>query len=771
MLNLSEAIKEFELEVEFKVNQITNSQLKTTNPQQQVTVTTTAAQNTFRPATLQVPLRNNIPNTNRSQSPPGAAPTKNEVDGLVDKMLQLRLNHVAFEEQPWSFQFNDREAELMNNPVIQAEVRKRTEERSKDLQPYLPQQSQATRPQANSYQAQNQGQNQYQSNYGNYPRNNNQGYQNPNLGSQNFSNQGYSNANQGYQSRPLTQGRLGLTCWVCDKSGHQKNDCPTLRGFIDNGWCYIDERSMLNWGTPNHPQGRVSNLGNSGWAHTLSAEIKRRFLKYDADPLKVKSEWLGGPPAPAVAESNAISIQLEPDSAGALSEANCARFWRMSDSLAEDEEIIRPNIAQCNNTVAAAVVSRGTPSHNTGKVVQGPSRIQKPPPKILQKQPSVERIPHLKGHKNREGEFFSEQRSMRDTAVHFAPEPRNGDVEMRNAGPAERQARAAEKGEHREKYPKKHRLAQKLEADPHNVVQRVLDTQVQMPLKTLIGNMPEVKKRLFQASYTPEEFEGLSVTAMESYEFEEIDTDSDDGRPRMTAHVSSLALGSLPDYVLVEATGGVIQECYSINAEHWSDPEISHVESYIQGEEEPGMELGPDSDFKEPTYARREYDKAAGVEHLRRECPKVPIDIRGTQFLSLLDSGAELNTMRRSTAEKAMLPITSMPKSMRSAKMISANGSTEGFAGIVWGVPITIGRIEIRTNFFILEHCTNPIILGNPFLTDARARIEYATNGLTYCRIFSEDGENSTRFVCTRGNRINAPGLYAGPLVGNARGM
>jgi hypothetical protein len=205
MLNPSEAIKEFEPEVEFKVNQITDSQLKTTNPQQQVTVTTTAAQNTFRPATLQVPLRNNIPNTNRSQSPPGAAPTKNEVDGLVDKMLQLRLNHVAFEEQPWSFQFNDREAELMNNPVIQAEVRKRTEERSKDLQPYLPQQSQATRPQANSYQAQNQGQNQYQSNYGNYPRNNNQGYQNPNLRSQNFSNQGYSNANQGYQSRPLTQ--------------------------------------------------------------------------------------------------------------------------------------------------------------------------------------------------------------------------------------------------------------------------------------------------------------------------------------------------------------------------------------------------------------------------------------------------------------------------------------------------------------------------------------------------------------------------------------
>jgi hypothetical protein len=127
--------------------------------------------------------------------------------------------------------------------------------------------------------------------------------------------------------------------------------------------------------------------------------------------------------------------------------------------------------------------------------------------------------------------------------------------------------------------------------------------------------------------------------------------------------------------------------------------------------------------------------------------------------------------MKRATVEKAMLPITSMPKSMRLAKIVSANGLTKGFTGIVWGVPIIIGRIEIRTNFFILEYCTNPIILGNPFFTDARARIEYATNGLTYCRIFSEDGENSTWFVCTRGNRINAPRLYAGLLVGNVRGV
>jgi len=58
----------------------------------------------------------------------------------------------------------------------------------------------------------------------------------------------------------------------------------------------------------------------------------------------------------------------------------------------------------------------------------------------------------------------------------------------------------------------------------------------------------------------------------------------------------------------------------------------------------------------------------------------------------------------------------------------------------------------VRTNLFIIENCTNLIILGNPFLTDARARIKYVTNGLTYCRIFSKDREFNTRFVCARGN-------------------
>jgi sulfite reductase alpha subunit-like flavoprotein len=132
---------------------------------------------------------------------------------------------------------------------------------------------------------------------------------------------------------------------------------------------------------------------------------------------------------------------------------------------------------------------------------------------------------------------------------------------------AEGPSKSTDKLENREKYPKKLRLAQKLEANPHNVVQRVLDTQVQIPLKTLISNMPEVKKRLFQASYTSEEFDGLSVALLQHIDNSSHKEDSEDEQPRIGAGVNSL-LVVMPNYVLVEAEQGVIKEYITIRAEH-----------------------------------------------------------------------------------------------------------------------------------------------------------------------------------------------------------
>ena len=80
---------------------------------------------------------------------------------------------------------------------------------------------------------------------------------------------------------------------------------------------------------------------------------------------------------------------------------------------------------------------------------------------------------------------------------------------------------------------------------------------------------------------------------------------------------------------------------------------------------------------------------------MRRDCLKVLIDIRSSTFITLLDSGVELNTIKRDIVEKASLLITSLPKSMSAAQIVLANGSTKSFIGIIWGVPIRIRRIEV----------------------------------------------------------------------------
>jgi hypothetical protein len=105
--------------------------------------------------------------------------------------------------------------------------------------------------------------------------------------------------------------------------------------------------------------------------------------------------------------------------------------------------------------------------------------------------------------------------------------------------------------------------------------------------------------------------------------------DLENERPRISAGVSSLSV-VMPNYVLIEAEQEVIKKCITIRAEHWSDLAICQIEASIHREAKPRIELKLDQEFRELTHNQQEYDCAAGVEYLRRECPKVPINIQGT---------------------------------------------------------------------------------------------------------------------------------------------
>ncbi|EFQ90143.1 hypothetical protein PTT_13337 [Pyrenophora teres f. teres 0-1] len=47
--------------------------------------------------------------------------------------------------------------------------------------------------------------------------------------------------------------------------------------------------------------------------------------------------------------------------------------------------------------------------------------------------------------------------------------------------------------EPRERQAKKHRMVEKLAPDAQKVIQQILDTEFKLPLKTVLGNMPELR--------------------------------------------------------------------------------------------------------------------------------------------------------------------------------------------------------------------------------------------------------------------------------------
>jgi hypothetical protein len=759
LLNPAEAVKELEQEEEFVIDQSKDAQ----KPPLEWKTAPSHYAKAFQPATLHIPTANEQPKSDQKQAPPGTAPTKAEVDQLVDKMMQLKLNKTSLEMEPWNFAWTPREAELMSNQIISAEIRKRADEKAVALQPYIndpiPTQTRAMSRPMPGYGPQVPGQQQFAVNGLNTKPTQPTGQQN------------YRSSTQGYQyNQPMNQ-----ECWMCGNSGHGKDDCEVTNKLIEQGWIHFDDRKALNWGPAQLPQGKVSGLIRGGpWDKVIISEIKRRWLKRDVDPLTTKSTFVEDAQPEIPAQTNSITVQFEPDNTGAIQIRDFEKYWDLSNLLSEDEADLNPRMVgtyQCNSSVLSATISKPTHEKKSSSS-HDPSKVQKIRPKAVLKKPSQEHIPHLRSHKNRDEEYFRESRSI-DQTVKFEPEKPSVDTEMKDPEPKKGWVRFSTEQpvESSDKPARKHRMVEKFTPDSQKVIQTILNTPINIPLRDLLGNMPEVRKRLFQTGFTMEEFQKLNIGSTEEQNSAEAVVATQHKEPDeleeeseiLLAGVNAVFAGTLPDYVLVEADKGKVVQCYSLTAKHWTDPEISQVQQRIREEEH-----SEDEDPANPIPVQGQYDRPAGVEHLRRDCPKVPIDIRGGTFLALIDSGAELNTMQSDTADRAMLPVTSMPRGMKGARMVSANGSTEQFAGIIWGVPIIIGGIKIRANFFVVKSCTNPIILGNPFLTDARARIEYATSGLTHCKLISEDGQFYTKFVCARGNRIQVP---AEKVLGNGEGM
>jgi len=118
---------------------------------------------------------------------------------------------------------------------------------------------------------------------------------------------------------------------------------------------------------------------------------------------------------------------------------------------------------------------------------------------------------------------------------------------------------------------------------------------------------------------------------------------------------------------------------------------------------------------------------------------------------ALIDTGSQLNVMRLSTARALNVYITEfdqsgLPRELQQG-MITADGSMDPFVGTAFRVPIMIGDVLIPTHFRIVRKLRRAILLGTPWCSAAKLRVQFDRLGRTLCHINSQDNQHEVSFI------------------------
>jgi hypothetical protein len=509
-------------------------------------------------------------------------------------------------------------------------------------------------------------------------------------------------------------------CLGCGDDGHRVADCVERAQLTQQGWIYYDGRTRrVRWGSgPDNDAGAIAGIGPPGRQNAV-------IIRYIQDTLRSRDMQImdprvspcpfraaGVPEGPTATAASLMGVISPFEDDGVLSIEDFNDKLRRSMAVEEQVGTLKPagisSIAIAPQVYCDAAALRS----------QGPI------------------FPTVRNNHSRDAQHFDAKR------VPFQDE--SMDVDYQHA-PKEPRSKPRP-----DPSTKKVKWLDTLEGKPEDVVRTLLQTVVHLPLGVALANMPDVKRTFTKAGYTKDEAEQLLDlntldVSMEQAAWCVRGTDEPSGP---TLHCNAV-LATIPDYVEVEARGGVITKC-AIPTQRAGRAEDTLSMAHIGA-------------------VRNEYDQERGLERLRRDCPKAWIQIHGTRLEALLDSGAELNTIRWKTALAAGLSVTSLPREMENAQLRTANGGRESFEGIVWRVPIQIGSVEVRTNLFVVRSLAHPLILGNPFMAEGRASFEYNEDGNMYCKLWSTDKTYSTRFRAAEDGSRGALRAFAAKMqAGNA---
>jgi len=117
-------------------------------------------------------------------------------------------------------------------------------------------------------------------------------------------------------------------------------------------------------------------------------------------------------------------------------------------------------------------------------------------------------------------------------------------------------------------------------------------------------------------------------------------------------------------------------------------------------------------------------------------CPVLHVETRLGMKEALLDTGAEVNVMSRAMAEALELPIDRPPL----VHGISFDGATQRFTGVIRELDVKVLDVVVTVHMFVAE-VVDPkysMILGNPYLSGARAEIHRDGEGNCLVRLFDQ---------------------------------
>jgi hypothetical protein len=659
------------------------------------------------------------------RAPPGSRPTQHEVEDLADRLKNMTLNRVTV--QCW----NPRESELLNDPSIRMEVEGLAGVNVAGA---------ASHPTA----SQTQGAYREQSMQAQQPSYYNQGPQQAPAPQAQY-HQPMRSQQASYQAAPMyvsaTAGAppmngIGGGCFGC--GGDHRDGvraCPERLRMIENGWFWYDyESRRLRWGEgPDASQGD-KEIGSIGARFRQNEFLKSLVWQYwKKDPLESKAPWVGQQhPSQAQTSTAAYQVGASKVSSAALTiDESCGPGLLGKDDFDREwEELYVPLNSQAHRGRVAEVSSMAL--HCEQRSAQGDHRTQ-----------ATVTPPEIRARKDGDDSFQVSRTSGKK--VNF------DDEDMRDVEDFEDAGLRKEFTAPKPRKAKQPKLADSFLGDTDRMMALILDSRMEVTMRDAISNMPAVKKALFKDNLTDEQSERLGLrntpTGVERVEDEEVV-----GRyPRL----SQVGGQGVPSYMSVEFKNGQLLRCGPYNPRSSQAPPLAYpTTSAIVAR----VQFGHNRQTV-TTADRRALDEESGVEHMKRDCPKVLCRIQGARIQALLDTGAELNTIRMATAEGAGLQISSMPTSLQNVKLMTANGEHEEFQGIVFRAPVVVGEVTITTTLFVVKSLSSPVILGNPFLSDAKAEFAYDNDGQTYCKLHSEDGTCSTRFIATRPDPLNPKGM------------